>query len=107
MAPRLQFNEGKVCDAILRRLEAREGARRTEPWADTGTSNRALDDCRLGRAGGGRTAPGAGSPSPACRVVRRRLSSAFQPSAMACLLRERRGLLATTSPAGNENMKEW
>lgn len=29
MAPRLRFNEGKACDAILRRLEAREGARRT------------------------------------------------------------------------------
>jgi len=29
MAPLLRFNEGKACDAILRRLEAREGARRT------------------------------------------------------------------------------
>jgi hypothetical protein len=29
MAPRLRFNEGKACDGILRRLEAREGARRT------------------------------------------------------------------------------
>jgi hypothetical protein len=29
MAPRLRFNEGKACDAILRRLEAREGAPRT------------------------------------------------------------------------------
>ena len=29
MAPRLRFNEGKACDAILRRLEAREGAGRT------------------------------------------------------------------------------
>ncbi len=30
MAPRLRFNEGKVCDAILRRLEVREGAARRE-----------------------------------------------------------------------------
>jgi len=29
LAPRLRFNEGKACDAILRRLEAREGAGRT------------------------------------------------------------------------------
>jgi hypothetical protein len=29
MAPRLRFNEGKACDAVLRRLEAREGAPRT------------------------------------------------------------------------------
>ena len=29
MAPRLRFNEGKACDAILRRLEVREGASRT------------------------------------------------------------------------------
>jgi hypothetical protein len=29
MAPRLHFNEGKACDAVLRRLEAREGAPRT------------------------------------------------------------------------------
>ena len=28
MARRLRFNEGKACDAVLRRLEAREGAPR-------------------------------------------------------------------------------
>lgn len=30
MAPRLRFNEGKACDAVLRRLEAREGQHRTD-----------------------------------------------------------------------------
>ena len=28
--PRLRFNEGKACDAILRRLEAREGKTRRD-----------------------------------------------------------------------------